>query len=787
MTRNRESTGLAAWLSERTDGELTVLFAARPDLLNPVPPDFGRLAHTASARASLQLAVEQLDTLALRTLRALSVAGEPMPFDRLVAELGAPPGGGRLRETVDLLRARALCFGDDAGLIASSELRRIPLLPAELGPSVNHAIGAAQVPRLRVLLDDLGLVHADEWQSRRELARYFETAANVRDLLTDLSGKALEALRLVAVSGGYGRIDRAHRAVSIATATAPIDELLARGLLIPQGDEHVVLPFEVAVALPQVYEEPPAIAGVTHDPSFVDRTGGMHANAFVQAVDDLLTSWADSPPSRLRAGGLGVRDLRAAARLLDATPEYAALVVETAWAAGLLDCGHPDDEWLPTEAYDTWRALPVAARWERLAATWVTSMSAPGLVGQKDERNRTVNALSPDTRPLGTARVRRACLEQLAELPRGTSVPGDALVERIAWMRPHLASRSRRQLCEWTFREAEQLGVCGQGALTGYGGALLTGGEGVAATLDTVLPELGREVLVQPDLTAVAPGPLHPAVRSELGLLADVESTGGATVYRFTPVSVRRALDSGRAAAELREWLTTHSRTEVPQPLHYLIDDVARRHGRLRAGTATSYVRCDDAALLSEIMAHRKADRLAARRIAPTVLVSQLGRTELLDELRELGFAPVAESVAGDVVVTAPQARRTRGTGASPARRTGVERPSAHLVEQAVHVLRAGERLASARPPDDPTPRDNLPRNPHRETLAAIHDAIDGNGTLWIGYANAEGRANLRLIEPIAVLGGLVEAYDHLRESRSTFALHRITGYATVDPIDTTA
>ncbi|HEX6447537.1 MAG TPA: helicase-associated domain-containing protein [Streptosporangiales bacterium] len=786
MTRDHRSTGLAAWLSDRTDGELAGLFAARPDLLNPVPPDFGRLAHTASTRASLQLAVEQLDTLALRTLRALSVADGPVSYDELAATLGAPPGGGRLRETVDLLRARALCHGDDAALATPGELRRIPLLPAELGPSVTHAIGAAQLPRLKILLEDLGLVYADEWQGRRELARYFETVAHVRDLLGDLSDKAVEALRLVAASGGYGRVDRAHRAVSITTATGPIDELLARGLLLPQGDEHVVLPFEVAVALPQEYEEPPPVSGATHDASFVDRTGGMHANAFVQAVDDLLTTWADTPPSRLRSGGLGVRDLRAAARLLDATTEYAALVVETAWAAGLLDCGYPDDEWLPTEAYDTWRALPVAARWTQLASTWLTSMCAPGLVGQKDERNRTINALTPDTRPLGAARVRRACLEQLAGLPAGTSVPGDALVERIAWMRPHLASRSRRQLCEWTFREAEQLGVSGQGALTGYGRELLAGGEDVAAALDRVLPELGHEVLVQPDLTAVAPGPLHPAVRSELGLLADVESTGGATVYRFTPASVRRALDAGRTAAELREWLGAHSRTEVPQPLHYLIDDVARRHGRLRAGTATSYVRCDDEALLSEIMAHRKADRLAARRIAPTVLVSQLGRAELLDELRELGFAPVAESVAGDVVVTAPQARRTRSSGPAATRRVP-DRPSAHLVEQAVQVLRAGERLASARPHDDVAPRDNLPRNPHRETLAAIHDAIDDGGTLWIGYANAEGRASLRLIEPVAVLGGLVEAYDHLRETRSTFALHRITGYAVVDPLDTTA
>ena len=40
-----------------------------------------------------------------------------------------------------------------------------------------------------------------------------------------------------------------------------------------------------------------------------------------------------------------------------------------------------------------------------------------------------------------------------------------------------------------------------------------------------------------------------------LGVLADVESKGGATVYRFTPESVRRALDAGRSASDLHAFL----------------------------------------------------------------------------------------------------------------------------------------------------------------------------------------------------------------------------------------
>ena len=62
-------------------------------------------------------------------------------------------------------------------------------------------------------------------------------------------------------------------------------------------------------------------------------------------------------------------------------------------------------------------------------------------------------------------------------------------------------------------------------------------------------------MLLQADLTAVAPGPLEPDLARRLQVAADVESRGGATVYRFTAQSVRRALDLGWTAAELHAFV----------------------------------------------------------------------------------------------------------------------------------------------------------------------------------------------------------------------------------------
>src|SRR4029079_19091516 len=113
----------------------------------------------------------------------------------------------------------------------------------------------------------------------------------------------------------------------------------------------------------------------------------------------------------LRAGGLGVRDLRATAVHLHVEPGLAGLIVETAHAAGLLAPGSADDidpGWLPTDAYDAWLARPVAERWAALAVAWLGNPRLTGLVGGRDEADRPVNALSPELERVWLPPTRRA-------------------------------------------------------------------------------------------------------------------------------------------------------------------------------------------------------------------------------------------------------------------------------------------------------------------------------------------------------------------------------------------
>jgi hypothetical protein len=504
------------------------------------------------------------------------------------------------------------------------------------------------------------------------------------------------------------------------------------------------------------------------------------------------------------------------------------------------------DDWLTLPAAEQWARLATvwltATRTPGLIGTQDAKGRTLSALGPDldrpaalEVRRRVLDLLA--TLPAGTAPDPETVLARLRwERPlRGGGGPTDV----------------RSRIAAWTLTEAETLGVTGRGALSTHARALLghpaqsttagsagtAGGPGSAGSapgagrpgtapaayspadasadaaghpntfapyetaptapdpraaaeaLAPLLPEPLDHVLLQADLTAVAPGPLDRPLAETLSVLADIESKGGATVYRFTPGSVRRALDAGKAASDLHAFLATHSRTPVPQPLSYLIDDVARRHGHLRVGSAAAYVRCDDDALLGEILADKRSQGLRLRRIAPTVLAAQADPGALLEGLRSMGFAPAAESAEGDVLITRAHARRTPPRTPPAPVPDGPPAPDSTLLGAAVRAIRAGDLAATVvrKPgPDEPaltpaqngTQRGTLPRTTSAETLATVQAAAMTGSAVWIGYVNADGAASQRVIAPVRVEGGYVTAYDHTADEVRTYPLHRITGVA---------
>lgn len=601
-----------------------------------------------------------------------------------------------------------------------------------------------------------------------------------------LSPRARALLEHLDDGGGEGTTGGARTGLTPEQAGTPVEELLAHDLLVARDRTTVLLPGEVAVALRggHTTREPvdvvPALAASDRDAALVERAAAGAAFEAVRRIELLLDLWGAEPPTVLRAGGLGVRDLKAAATHLQVSEPVAALLIEVAFAAELVAAG-PNNEgdpcWLPTDAFDGWCGQPVEQRWERIVRAWLQSARMPALVGSRDSAGKARNALVPDLASVFAAEARRMTLTELAGLEpgqvlaTGTGVP--SLVARVAWRRPR-RPRFRDDLVTGTIEEAGVLGVMGLGGLAAHGRALLDE-EDAATVLAPLLPAPVDHVLLQADLTAVAPGPLESGLARRLQLVADVESRGGATVYRFTSGSVRRAFDSGWTSGEVHAFIAETSRTPVPQPLTYLVDDTARTFGNIRVGMAEAFLRADDETALTELLHHPKAATLGLRQIAPTVLVSSTPVDILLPRLRDLGVAPVVESPDGTVRVARRDVQRARTSRSRRSDGLTAARETAH-VAQVVTAIRAGDRAAASRPAVS-TGGVSSPSS----SLAALRSAIETRSPVWIGYVDNHGTSSERIIDPVRVEGGHLTAYDHRSDDIRSFAVHRITAVRAVD------
>lgn len=741
---------LRAWPDDR----VTRLLLDRPDLATPVPHDFGQLASRATARSSVARAIDILSRGEVSVLDALVVAGQT-----------------NLPEITSIVHA-------DEAYVATAVTRLLDL--ALVWQSTEG------LRPLSTVGDCLGGGAAVGVSGLRPRSAERRSVSDVDQVLPTISPAARSALERVIEEGGTAQAGGARVGIHPGQESSPAEELIARRLLLPAGDGLLVAPGEVGLAVrggrttTERVDVVPDIAWAERPVRLVSTAAAGAAAEFVRHAEQLLEWWGARPAAALRTGGLGVRELKSAADHLQMGSAEAALVIETVHSAGLLSTRADSDGnpvWVPTDAFDAWVADPVAERWTLLARAWLASPRLPSLVGERGPDGKPWNALTPELASALMPEVKRMVLAELVAAPEGHGLASgtglSSLVGRIAWLRPR-RPRTRSDLAAWAVDEAGRLGLLGLEAAATYAATLLAGDDPAPVLAELVPPPVDH-VLIQADLTAVAPGPLEPEIARSLRLVADVESRGTATVYRFTPASVRRALDAGWSAAETHAFLAAVSRTPVPQPLTFLVDDAVRTFGRLRIGIAESFVRSDDEAALAELMHHPKAASLGLRRIAPTVVVSTTPPDLLLPRLREMGLAPVAEASDGTVHVGAAEPLRARSPKEVREHRRALDeaRHATH-VAVAVRKLREGDAAAQARPASADSPAN---------ALSALRDAIERRSPVTIGFTDNRGVLNEITVDPLRVEGGQLTARDHADpEHTRSFPVHRIR---TVTPAGT--
>jgi len=824
-----EGLDLGSWLSRRSVDQLARIIDKRPDSYWGAPlrglDDFAsRLAQPSSVMS----AVSRLPLPAMELLQALAALG-PRPTVAAAAELldaGHRTREGQLaalRAALTMLEAVALAWPDDsapASPVPSEQLiglnpgvRVVIDEPLGLGRTVAAHLAHTPVEQLRELLRGLGLPDsARREDASRTLVEFLTDRQLVRDLLATAPDSARR--RLARLAGG----ERA--------GLHPLDQgdregenwARRRGLLFGGHYYPAEVPVEVILAVRageisvRFDPDPPQLDTVATDASALASGAAAAAGEFTDIVAAVVDSMSRSPLPELKSGGVGTREVARTAKALGLTERTMRFALELIRALGLLAAVGVRVG--VAESAGRWRSAQPSTRFADLAVAWWGLPITASMTHDPD--GKSIPAIGARSADGSAIDLRWTVIRTIGEIAPGSGLAGsDSLAAHLNWHLPgRIATGEPAITVIWA--EAHALGVLVNGSLTPIGAALLQGDpEGLLGVAGKLLAPATGTGRFGSDLTVMVAGSPTAAVSALLDSCADRESRGAAVVWRFSPASIRRAMDEGAGAADLLAGLTAIADAGLPQTLTYLIGDVARRHGSLVVHPALCCVRSADEALLIEVAAHRGLRKLRPHLLAPTVIAFQAELTVVLGELRVAGYLPVAADQHGVVVLGRSAGRHaTLGGGEMDGDDTGgadtgdaeaEDDPPARMVEE-LRDLHARSLDGSAADPDSHAAVAELAAallttagqgvrvagDPNREPTAAedmvqafgvqldeverrqLAFAIDHQVPVSITYLSATGGTTTRTISDIELVNGLMYAWCHLRDDERVFSLDRV-------------
>lgn len=384
-------------------------------------------------------------------------------------------------------------------------------------------------------------------------------------------------------------------------------------------DAHGRAPVPVAAQvhdLPAVPDAPPTAAPRASDA--VSARAAERAFTTVGGLADLLLATRSTPLTLVATGTLSASERRRFGEGDD--------LDQLRVLAELAGLARPVDRRLRiTTAADEWLAASFAPRWARLAAAFRDALPAGIRVGD----GWVPVAAWPHAHPWDTAWPARAA--QLADLAR-------------------------------------RLGLLAEdGSEPEWAAGLRTGSEIDTTPLEALLPTEVDRLFLQNDLTAIAPGPLQPALDNRLRAMTEHESAAQASSYRFTADSIARALVEGETEQTILQFLREVSLTGLPQPLQYLVAQTAARHDLVRVGpdaTGGTIVSSADANLLQAIEVDRNLRPMGLVREGEH-LISRVGAQTVAWALTDARYPATLVDRDGSAVAATP-AHPAPGTADEP-------------------------------------------------------------------------------------------------------------------------
>lgn len=501
-----------------------------------------------------------------------------------------------------------------------------------------------------------------------------------------------------------------HRTTTGATAAEQAESLIALALLRPDGTP----PTPVADAV--VSREAPVETDRTDAESATEESAARAAErAFtsVAAIADLLLLTVDAPLALLTDGRLSAGEKRRIAEL-GVPADHLDALVTIALDAGLAAVG--DRRLRTTRSGDAWLHLAASDRWSALAEAFRDA------------------------------------------LPVGLRTPAGGWLQVPRWEPQYPWDASWHARCAALRTRARLLGlIADDGTEPEWAIPLRTGRPADPSAVARMLPAEVDRIFLQNDLSAIAPGPLQPALDVRLRRIAVRESAAQASSYRFSAESIAHALTGGETAQSILDFLGEVSLTGIPQPLEYLVMQSAQRHGLVRVftetGTDRTKVTSADVTLLEAMAVDPSLRPLALSRDADG-LSSRVGRDSVYWTLTDARYPAMIVGSDGEPQVV----DRHPAPPAEPPRRA----------DYAPLIQRLRERQG---PDDDAAWLD-------RELDAAVR----AKSVLLVEFEMPDGTIRELQLEASGLGGGRLRGRDRAADVERTLPVKSIRSARVIDP-----
>lgn len=448
----------------------------------------------------------------------------------------------------------------------------------------------------------------------------------------------------------------------------------------------------------------------------IDRDAGIVVFETMQALTEIIFDLEKHLIREVGKGGVGLPDVKRLGGALAKPNDFAKRMFSLASRLGLMTIDNGRH-----------RLTPAAVHWlnsDQLQRVTVLAENFKALLGED---------LS----------------QSLSELRPGTSLRD--------WLTAHFplaentATSRIGQILEFT----ESFGLTFNHFTTSWFDKSLRKGLAKDSDLSRHLPTVQNRIILQADLSIIAPGPLPTSLEVTLRRFASTETISLASTYRLSALSVCHGLETGMTIEEIREFLSTASGATLPQPVEYLLNEVTARFGRLVVTEAVdshdrSLIKSPDQLLLTEIGNDPRLRAFSLSRPAPESLACRFEASVVYFGLRECGYLAIRKDPTGQVVSPVEAAEAVAGKMASSS------------VDQDLERIRAADAAMSAGGNDEAITRQ-------------VQLAIRNKARLLITATIADGSSATFDLMPSGIANGRLRGLDRRAQIERTLPLSTIT------------